>query len=201
MVEGLAKVAPWPQRVQAPGKSFHGFGNSPAPPVKKLLLALGEKKLGPPSPLVAVLAQGFMIFREAGDQNFHCLEFGLDSADTREERGLRLGLGRCRCVRHGWMIARKGYRSPKFAYRAGPWISGLTTVAECVKEKTVRSVRLPARRSEILDVAEGLLVLQERIELSTSPLPRGFLQGEPTCCGLCRLDILLMSSHFGLDSH
>jgi hypothetical protein len=111
VVEGLAEFAPWPQRAQAPGKSFRGFGNSPPPPVKKLLLALGEKKLGPPSPLVAVFAQGFMIFREAGDQGFHCLEFGLDSADTREERGLRLGLGRCRCVRHGWMIARKGYRS------------------------------------------------------------------------------------------
>jgi hypothetical protein len=175
VVEGLAKFAPWPQRAQAPGKSFDGFGNSPAPPVKKLLLALGEKKLGPPAPLVAVLAQGVVILREAGDQGFHCLEFGLDSADAREERRLRPGLGPCRCVRHDWMMARKGYWSLNTLDRAGRSISGLTTVAERVREQTVRCVRLPARRSEILDVAEGLLVLQERIELSTSPLPRGCL--------------------------
>jgi hypothetical protein len=111
VVEGLAEFAPWPQRVQASGKSFRGFGDSPAPPVKELLLALSEKKLGSPAPLVAVLAQGFVVFREASDQGFHCLEFGLDSADTREERGLRPSLGRRRCVQHGWMIARKGYWS------------------------------------------------------------------------------------------
>jgi hypothetical protein len=124
VVEGLAEFAPWPQCVQASGKSFRGFGNSPAPPVKELLFALGEKKLGPPAPLVAVLAQGFVIFREASDQGFHCLEFGLDSADTREERGLRLLLGRRRCVRHDGMMARKGYWSLNTLDRAGRSISG-----------------------------------------------------------------------------
>ena len=85
MIEGLAEFAPWPQRVQASGKSFRGFGNSPAPPVKKFFPALGEKKLGPPAPLVAVLAQGVVILREGSDQGFHGLEFGLDRADTGEE--------------------------------------------------------------------------------------------------------------------
>ena len=74
-----------PRRIQASGKSFRGVRNSPAPSVKELLLALGQQMLGSPAPLVAVLAQCFVILREAGDQGFHGLEFSLDRADTREK--------------------------------------------------------------------------------------------------------------------
>jgi hypothetical protein len=116
LVDRLGEFAPLPLRVEPPGKRFRGFGDSPAPPVKKLLLALSQKKLGPPAPLVAVLAQGFVILGEARDQGFQGLKFGLDSADTREERGLWVKLAGCRCVRHGLVMARKGYRSAKVAW-------------------------------------------------------------------------------------
>ena len=112
-----------PQRVQAPGKSFRGSGDSPTPPVKELFFALSQKKLGPPAPLIAVLAQGVVILAEASDQGFHGLKFGLDNAYAREERGLRLRLGRCRCVRHGSMMAPKGYRSAKICLPERLWAS------------------------------------------------------------------------------
>jgi hypothetical protein len=101
------------ERVQSPSQRFDGFRESPAPSVKKPILALRQKIFRPPAPLVAVLAQGFVIFPEASDQGLHGLEFSLDSADPREKRGLRPKLGRCRCVRHDWMMAPKGYRSAK----------------------------------------------------------------------------------------
>src|ERR1700722_14378773 len=99
------------ERVQPPSQGFHDFRKSAAPSVEKPILALRQKIFGPPAPLVAVLAQRFVILPKASHQGFHGLEFSLDSADTREERRLLFGLGRRRCVRHGWMIARKGYRS------------------------------------------------------------------------------------------
>ena len=88
------------ERAQSPSQRFDGFRESPAPSVKKPILALRQKIFRPPAPLVAVLAQGFVIFPEASDQGFHGLEFSLDSADPREKRGLRPKLGRRRCVRH-----------------------------------------------------------------------------------------------------
>jgi hypothetical protein len=74
-----------PCRIQASGKSFRSICDSPAPPVKKLLPALGQQMLGSPAPLVAVLAQRFVILCEASDQGFHGLELSLDRADAREE--------------------------------------------------------------------------------------------------------------------
>ena len=109
-----------PQRVQAPGKSFRGSGDSPAPPVKELFFALSQKKLGPPAPLIAVLAQGVMILLKVGDQSLELIEFGLDNAHAREERRVWPNLGRCRCVRHERIMARKGYRSAKIAGSGAP---------------------------------------------------------------------------------
>jgi hypothetical protein len=116
---GLPRKTSWSagsvlyERVQPPSQRFDGTRESPAPSVKEPILALREKIFRPPAPLVAILAQGFVIFPEASDQGLHGLKFSLDSADPREKRGLRPKLGRCRCVRHDWMMAPKGYRSAK----------------------------------------------------------------------------------------
>jgi hypothetical protein len=110
---GERRLCSLQERVQSPGQRSDGFRESPAPSVKKPILALRQKIFRPPAPLVAILAQGFVIFPEASDQGLHGLKFSLDSADPREKRGLRPKLGRRRCVRHDWMMAPKGYRSAK----------------------------------------------------------------------------------------
>ena len=193
------------ERVESPGQGFHGSLNPLAPSTKKSFLDLRQKIFRPPAPLVAVCAQGFVIFREASDQGFHGFEFRLDGADPREERGLRFGLGRRRCVRHGWMMARKGYRTPKFAGSTG-WLTALWWIVRFLTVRrgfqhawaglsfggTWRLLAAPHRqlgkargdllsqreaaqsdlRRKTVDNSNELMVLQERIELSTSPLPR-----------------------------
>ncbi len=106
------------ERVQPPSEGLDGFLDALAPSVKKSPLTLRQKIFGPPAPLVPVLAQGLMILLEVGKQDLQGLEFGLDKAHAREERGLWLKLARCRCVRHGGIMAPKGYRSAKFHDRA-----------------------------------------------------------------------------------
>src|ERR1700733_16133118 len=103
------------ERVESPRQGFHGRLNPLAPSTKKSFLDLRQKIFRPPAPLVAILPQGLMVLLEVGKQGFQGVEFGLDDAQAREERKVGLNLGRCRSVRHGGIIARKGYRSAKFA--------------------------------------------------------------------------------------
>lgn len=102
------------KRLRAPGERRGGFRQSLAPTVEKSLPALRQKIFGSPAPFVAVLAQGLKILLEIGDQGLQGLKFGLDDAQAREERRVLPKRGRCRCVRHGRIMARKGYRSAKF---------------------------------------------------------------------------------------
>jgi hypothetical protein len=108
---GQAPLCALEKRVQSPSQRFGGLNKSAAPSVKQSILALRQKIFSPPAPLVAVRAQGFVIFFEAGKLGLQGMEFCLDDAQAREERRLRLG--RYRCVRHKGMMAPKGYRSAK----------------------------------------------------------------------------------------
>ncbi len=66
--EGVLK-----KRVQSPGERRRDFREALAPSVKEPPLALRQKVLRPPPPLVAVL----MIFPEVGEQGLQLLKFGL----------------------------------------------------------------------------------------------------------------------------
>ena len=77
------------ERVQSSSQGFGGFRKSPGPSIKKPFLALRQKIVGPPAPLVAVLAQGFVILPEASDQGFH----GSSSASTARTRVKSEGCG------------------------------------------------------------------------------------------------------------
>jgi hypothetical protein len=79
------RPSPLDERVQSPSEGFHGRLNPLAPSAKKSFLGLRQKILRPPTPLVAVLPQGLMVLREASDQGFQGVEFGLDDAQAREE--------------------------------------------------------------------------------------------------------------------
>jgi len=79
-----APVCSLKERVQSPSQGFGGFRKSPAASVKKPILALRQKIFRPPAPFVTVLAQGFVIFRQASDQGLHSLKFSLDGAHARE---------------------------------------------------------------------------------------------------------------------
>jgi hypothetical protein len=102
------------QRVQPPGERRRDFGEALTQPAKKSLLALRQEIFRPPAPFVAVLAQGLMVLPEVGEQRLQFLKLGLDNAQAREKRGVGPLLGRCHCVRHEGIMARKGYRSAKF---------------------------------------------------------------------------------------
>ena len=73
------------ERVQSPSEGFHGRLNPLAPSTKKSFLGLRQKILRPPTPFVAVLPEGLMVFLEVGNQGFQGVEFGLDDAQAREE--------------------------------------------------------------------------------------------------------------------
>jgi hypothetical protein len=100
--ESLSEAGPGvsEKRVQPPGERRCGFRKALAPSVKEPPLALRQKIFRPPAPLVAVLAQGFVIFLEVDEKGFQLLKLGLDDAQAREKRGVRLQLEGRRCVQH-----------------------------------------------------------------------------------------------------